>query len=46
MALDSPLLIELHKALQHVPCNKALGPDSFPAEFYKDCWSKLAPTFY
>ena len=47
MALDSPLLIgELHEALQHMPSNKAPGPDGFPAEFYKEFWTVLAPTFH
>ena len=45
MALDSPLSIgELHEA--HMPSNKAPGPDGFPAEFYKEFWTVLAPTFH
>jgi len=37
---------ELNESLQHMHCNKAPGPDGFPAEFYKEFWSTLAPTFY
>ena len=47
MALDSPLSTgKLHEALQHMPSNKAPGPDGFPAEFYKEFWTVLAPTFH
>uniref|UniRef100_A0A3B3I4T3 Reverse transcriptase domain-containing protein n=1 Tax=Oryzias latipes TaxID=8090 RepID=A0A3B3I4T3_ORYLA len=45
--LDSPLsLSELHEALLLMPNGKAPGPDGFPAEFYKEFWEQLAPTFY
>uniref|UniRef100_A0A3P9JK99 C2H2-type domain-containing protein n=1 Tax=Oryzias latipes TaxID=8090 RepID=A0A3P9JK99_ORYLA len=45
--LDSPLsLSELHEALSLMPNGKAPGPDGFPAEFYKEFWEQLAPTFY
>ena len=29
-----------------MPSNKAPGPDGFPAEFYKEFWTVLAPTFH
>ncbi len=29
-----------------MPNKKAPGPDGFPAEFYKEFWAILAPTFY
>ena len=46
MALDSPLSTgELHEVLQHMPSNKAPGPDGFPVEFYKEFWTVLA-TFH
>ncbi len=47
MALDSPLTSdELQEALNSMPNKKAPGPDGFPAEFYKEFWAILAPTFY
>uniref|UniRef100_A0A669D815 Reverse transcriptase domain-containing protein n=1 Tax=Oreochromis niloticus TaxID=8128 RepID=A0A669D815_ORENI len=47
MALDSPLTPgELQEALISMPNNKAPGPDGFPAEFYKEFWTTLAPVFY
>ncbi len=46
MALDSPLTSdELQEALNSMPNKKAPGPDGFPAEFYKEFWAILAPTF-
>lgn len=45
--MDSPItMAELHKAIQHMSINKALGPDGFPAEFYKVLWTVIALTFY
>uniref|UniRef100_A0A669DGZ9 Reverse transcriptase domain-containing protein n=1 Tax=Oreochromis niloticus TaxID=8128 RepID=A0A669DGZ9_ORENI len=47
MALDSPLMPgELQEALISMPNNKAPGPDGFPAEFYKEFWTILAPVFH
>ncbi len=47
MALDSPLTSdELQEALNSMPNKKAPGPDGFPAEFYKEFWAIMAPTFY
>uniref|UniRef100_A0A669EVM6 Reverse transcriptase domain-containing protein n=1 Tax=Oreochromis niloticus TaxID=8128 RepID=A0A669EVM6_ORENI len=47
IALDSPLTSgELQEALISMPNNKAPGPDGFPAEFYKEFWTILAPVFY
>ena len=47
MDLDLPLSIgELHDALQHMPNNKAPGPDGFPAEFFREFWTELAPIFH
>uniref|UniRef100_A0A3Q0RT11 Uncharacterized protein n=1 Tax=Amphilophus citrinellus TaxID=61819 RepID=A0A3Q0RT11_AMPCI len=44
--LDSPLSSsEFYEAIQHLPDNKAPGPDGFPAEFYKEFWSVLKPSF-
>uniref|UniRef100_A0AAR2JRJ2 Reverse transcriptase domain-containing protein n=1 Tax=Pygocentrus nattereri TaxID=42514 RepID=A0AAR2JRJ2_PYGNA len=45
--LDSPFSSsEFYKAIQHLPNNKAPGPDGFPAEFYKEFWPVLEPTFF
>lgn len=46
VALDSPLSIsEIHETLQYLPINKA-PPGVFSAEFYKDSWPMLTPTFF
>ena len=30
---------EVFEAISKMKCNKAPGPDGFPAEFYKRCWN-------
>uniref|UniRef100_A0A8C6PS23 Aminopeptidase n=1 Tax=Nothobranchius furzeri TaxID=105023 RepID=A0A8C6PS23_NOTFU len=45
--LDSQLTSAgLQEALKSMTNRKAPGPDGFPAEFYKEFWIILAPTFF
>lgn len=47
MAMNSPVsMAKPHEALQHTTNTKASGPDSFPAEFNKEFWLVLVPTYY
>ncbi len=47
MALDSPLTSdELQEALNSMPIKRLQVQMAFPAEFYKEFWAILAPTFY
>lgn len=39
-------MAELHKAIQHMQTRKAPGQDGLPAEFYKELWTAIAPSFY
>ncbi len=41
-----PLDARVSAALELLANKKAPGPDGFPAEFYKEFWAILAPTFY
>ncbi len=42
--LEHPITaIELEAAVKSLQSGKSLGPDGFPAEFYKIFWKQLAP---
>jgi hypothetical protein len=37
---------EIDKVIQHIPLDKAPGPDGFNGCFIKNCWNIVAPEFY